>query len=229
MSDTKINEAIYGVWDPTPIGKEDVASFTPIAVEQLLQQTVLKDTAIAVGNDTFYNASKNVIDWKLHRGWTVPLGRTHEGERSLDQIRNVGRSVLIATTVLTAPSSTGEETCTAAALPPNFLYALNALDGASTRFFVSKLDGKVVYGSVVLAGEGGYSRGMQLMRKSSGWTPSERTYRAVDGQNGEGYPTPQGCRAESGKTLGTGNNPQDFNIECGWSRTQYQLSRPPSN
>ena len=41
--------------------------------------------------------------------------------------------------------------------------------------------------------------------------------------------TPQACRAESGGALGTGNSARDFNIECGWSRTQYQLSRPPSN
>lgn len=223
------NEAIYGIWDPTPIGKEDIASFAPVAVEQLLQQTVLQDTAIAVGNDTLFNASKNAIDWKSHRGWTVPLGRTHKGERSLDQIRNVGRSVLINTTVLTASSNADEETCTAAALPPNFMYALNALDGASMRFFMGKRDGKTVYGSVLLVGEGGYSRGIKLVRKSYQWTPGERKYRAMDSQSGEASPTPQACRAESGDVLGTGNSARDFNIECGWSRTQYQLSRPPSN
>lgn len=232
------NEAIYGVWDPTPIGKEGVADFTTVPQDALLTQTVLEDTSNVVDNNTFYRASKNAIDWKKHRGWTLPLARAekYKGERSLDQIRNVGKAVLIATTVITAQSKTDEESCSAAALPLNFLYALNALDGSSTRLFVTKRNEKVEYASVVLAGDGGYSRGIALVRTNLPQTESSRQYLAVDGQNGEGVEKKQGggpppsCRPEKLKTKGTEKDSFDLNLECpGWSRAQYQLSRPPSN
>lgn len=229
LGSTKDNEAIYGIWDPTPVGKDDVEPFNTVALNELLEQTVLADSAIAVGSDTFFQASKKTIDWRVHRGWTVPLGRTHKGERSLDQILNVGKNVVVSTTVLTAPKSTNEETCSAGALPVNFQYALNALDGRSTRFFVYEVDGKTLYASVVLIGEGGYSRGMQLIRNESVWTPSKRKRYSSDTQNGEGDPEPQGCNPENGGFSGTENNPLRYEVQCGWSRTQYQLSRPPAN
>lgn len=235
LDDTAANEAIYGIWDPTPIGKDDVASFEPATVNQLLLQTVLQETANVVGSNTYYGASKNKIDWKVHRGWTMPLGRTHTGERSLDQIHNLSNIVLIATTVITAPSNSATETCTASSLPPNFLYALNALDGSSARFFVNKRSDRTEYASMVLLSRGGFSRGIGVNEKANPFvgTESYRLSYAPAESDGESSPEDEykkkRCRPTNAPISGTDDESVGGKLQCHvWSRIQYQLSRPPS-
>ncbi|QHE86832.1 pilus assembly protein [Hydrogenophaga sp. BPS33] len=239
LKNTLANEAIYGIWDPTPIGGENVKEFKTATVEQLLAQTVLTDTANVVGSNTYYAASKNTIDWKVHRGWTMPLGREHTGERSLDQIQNLSNIVLVPTTVITAPSSSAEDTCTASPIPPNYIYALKALDGSSVRFFVNRRNDQTEYASVVFVGEGGFARGMAVVQddERAPVTSSKRLTYAPAENDGESIPSQDGilnkkCRPQRARLTGTDDESLDGNLQCsvaGWSRTQYQLSRPPAN
>lgn len=238
LENASANEAIYGIWDPTPIGKDDVASFEPATVDRLLPQTVLQATANVVGSNTYFAASKNTIDWKVHRGWTMPLGRTHTGERSLDHIRNLSNIVVIATTVITAPSTSAPETCTASSLPPNFLYALNALDGSSARFFVNKKNDQTEYASVVFLSKGGFARGMGMTEGADlfSGTESSRLLNASAEGDGESNADDEykrkRCQRKKLYAVGTDNDGVPADLQCsvaGWSRTQYQLSRPPSN
>ena len=198
----------------------------------LLEQTVLQDTAQVAGGNTFFRATRNAIDWKVHRGWTMPLGATQKGERSIDQIRNLGSSVIITTTVLSAFDST-LELCSASSLPANYIYILNALNGASARSFDMDRDGRLDDVSVVLVSAGGYSRGMAITNLTSSKTLTSdiRERYAIDESSGESVTTPKSCRTANIEATGTGTDPLPGGVSCqiAWNRSQYQLSRPPSN
>ncbi len=234
LGDTATNEAIYGIWDPTHIGSADVTPFTTVVPSELLQQTVLQGTAQVVGGTTYFQATRNAIDWAVHRGWTMPLGRTHLGERSIDQIRNLGTSVLITTTVLSQPANPQAEMCTVSNLPANYIYALNAINGASTRSFDINNDGRLDNVSVVLVSGGGYARGMSVadIIRSTSLTDSLRQRFAPDSSSGESDPESKPCTPLIAKLIGTESGALTAGVACevpGWSRSQYQLSRPPSN
>lgn len=232
------NESIYGIWDPTRIGEADATPFTPAAVGDLLTQTVLtgSDTTLTSGSNTFFQSSRDAIDWNVHRGWTMALGRTpeHAGERSIDQIRNLGTSVIIATAVVDQPLDPDAEMCSASSLPANYIYILNALDGGTRRSFDVDGDGRLDNVSVVLVSEGGYARGMAVANtmRSSEMTDAIRRQLAPDSNAGESQPTPQRCSPVTSKLLGTEAGALSAGVACdvaGWSRNQYQLSRPPSS
>lgn len=234
LGDTAVNESIYGIWDPTTTGAADESSFTTVSTSQLLEQSVAQSTAVVSGGNTFFQATRNRPNWTVHRGWRLPLGHTYAGERSIDQIRNLGKSVLINTTVLSQPSDPNVEMCSASNLPANYIYSLNAVDGASTRSFDTDGDGRLDDVAVVLLSGGGYSRGMAVadILASNERTAAIRQRFATDISSGESDPTEQPCTPRSVILLGTESGGVRAGQACdipGWSRNQYQLSRPPSN
>jgi type IV pilus assembly protein PilY1 len=233
LSDTATQEAIYGIWDPTSVGQTEVSTFTTVAQSELLTQGIVSSSAKSVGGNTYYATTNNVIDWTKHRGWTMALGSTYKGERSIDQIRNVGTSVFIPTTVLDTAVTSNVEMCNAANLPANYLYGLRALDGATQSSFDIDGDGKLDPVSMVLISTGGYSRGMAIthLYKSSDQTDAIRKRFSYDESAGESAPTSQKCSDISVKIIGTEEGSIAGGVACpasGWSRSQYQLSRPPS-
>ncbi len=234
LGDTAVSEAIYGIWDPTVIGQDDAAGFTTVIRDDLLTQSVLPETAVVAGAGTFFRSSRNAIDWNVHRGWTMPLGQSYQGERSLDLIRNLGSSVIITTTVLRAVEDPDAEMCSVSNLPANYIYILNALDGATARSFDIDGDGRLDNVSVVLVAGGGYSRGMSVANiiRSVSLTDVIRERLSIDGSTGESPAEIQKCSPIRARLLGTESGSFAAGVACevaGWSRNQYQLSRPPSN
>lgn len=239
LGDTTNHESIYGIWDPTVIGENDASPFSPVTLGDLLPQFVdltSGEEVGAAGGNVAFRASRNAIDWEVHRGWTLPLGQTPdlEGERSLDQIRNLGTSVIIATTVLSAPDDPDAEMCTVSDLPANRIFILNALDGATTRGFDIDGDGRLDNFSVMLVAGGGYARGMGVSRllRQNEVSDAVRLRLSIDTDAGESEPTAQRCSPISVKLLGTESGSFSAGVACdvaGWSRSQYQLSRPPNN
>lgn len=237
LTDTAAN-AIYGIWDPTVLGEDDESLFTTVTPSQLVVQSI--DTSVTpatTDNNTYNRTTRNQINWATHRGWTFALGHTHAGERSLDQIRNVGTSVFINTTVIAPQANPEDEMCTASGLPLNYIYGFRAVDGATQYSFDVDGDGKLDNVSMVLVGGGGYSRGMALANLYDNPTNdsvrnSLRERLGIDGGAGESEPTPQKCSNIKKAGLGTEDGSIGLGVYCpvaGWSRTQFQLSTPPRN
>ncbi len=241
-SDTDDNEAIYGIWDPTPVGDDAVLPFSTRSATKLVEQTL--DTNTAMGGDTYYTMSSNEVDWTKHHGWTFKLGSVDEGERNLDRVQNFGASIFLSTTAIAPTENDGEEICRASDLPVNYLYILDALTGTlgknRTSFDLDdngKGDGFVV----ARVDAGGLSRSVVLppLYKTPDTPPTEEECKGdcsgyvsdsvrkyIDGTGGLGEDTED---PPCGK-LGT--NPYtpiaDNCALVGWKRTQYQLSAPPA-
>src|SRR5690606_24635071 len=106
--DTKLREAIYGIWDPTSRidGTED-AKFEPVKPNQLLEQQEQKLQA-KVEDKNYFSISRKRINWQTQRGWKLLLGgwaddgksMTRAGERVIEQIANFGSGVLISSAVI---------------------------------------------------------------------------------------------------------------------------------
>lgn len=238
ISETKASnhEWIYGIWDPTKLGDDDKSPFTTAEPDDLLLQGIDTSTASVTdssGTRTYNRTTKNQIDWTKHRGWKFALGHTHLGERSLDQIRNVGTSVFINTVVIAPQKNEDDEMCTASGLPLNYIYGLRAIDGASQYSFDVDGDGKLDNVSMVLIENGGYSRGVALANIFDGpVTNSIREMLGIDSGSGEAPPTPQKCTNVQKAALGTEEGAIRLGVYCpvaGWNRTQFQLSTPPKN
>lgn len=233
ISDTAVNESIYGIWDPTPVGEAEKSPFTTVPTSSLLVQSINKPSGKTVDTTTYFTASKAKIDWKTHRGWTMALGHTHTGERNIDQVRNVGTSVFVNTTVIKAPENTDAEFCSLAGQPINYIYGLRALDGSTQYSFDIDNDGRMDNYSIAQVNDGGYSRGIALVNIIKGdITESIRKRLGIDTDSGESEPTPQKCVNVSKKAIGTVDGSLSVGVYCpisSWNRTQFQLSSPPSN
>ena len=235
VKDTTEKEAIYGIWDPTTIGESDTSTFTTVSTSELLVQGLDTDTpSVVKGSNTYSRTTKAKIDWTKHRGWTFALGHTYDGERNIDQIRNVSTSVFINTTVIKAPADTDAETCSAAGLPVNYRYGLRALDGASQYSFDVDKDGTMDNVSMVLVADGGFSRGYASVTVEDSQTDptSQRKSNHYDTDAGESSPTPEKCKTIFKEDAGLLDGTQRSGSYCpitGWSRSQYQLSSPPAN
>lgn len=231
-------EYIYGIYDPTPIGEPDATSFVTRTASDLLAQSFIA-TSGQVGPDgnTYFQTTRASYDMNIHRGWRMELLR-QPGERNIDQVRNLGPNVLIATTVIAPPSNPNEEICRLSNLPANYLYVLDAVTGAMPRRGLdANRDGRLDAFSVAAITTGGYSRGMAIKRLSSSSdgrynisSPGNTGRReCTDCENdGEGTPT-ESCRSVRAAILGTeeGSITAGASCEVGWNRSQYQLSRPP--
>lgn len=232
------SEHIYGIYDPTPIGEPDAASFVTRTASDLLAQSFIATSGqIGPDGNTYFQTTRATYDRTIHRGWRLELLR-QPGERNIDQVRNLGPNVLIATTVIAPPSNPNEEICRLSNLPANYLYVLDAVTGAMPRRGLdANRDGRLDAFSVAAITSGGYSRGMAIKRLSSS---SDGRYsvsgpgntgnrQCTDCENdGEGTPT-ESCRSVRASILGTeeGSITAGASCEVGWNRSQYQLSRPP--
>jgi type IV pilus assembly protein PilY1 len=173
--------------------------------------------------------------------------------------------VIITSTVLRPPPE--GEMCTAADLPANYVYIVNAQSASpelSRSFDVDGNGGLDAWNpssgdgggyAVAYAPQGGFTRGISVSRFRSrpDGTPlpeepstdvgsssdpqiaesvSERLEKAAHESAGESMPEPTKCVPMRGPIVGTGETALSGGVYCklsGWSRTQYQLSAPPSN
>ncbi|MDP2073170.1 pilus assembly protein [Hydrogenophaga sp.] len=249
LSDTSLRESIYGIWDPTSSTGQEKAAFDTVLPSSLVEQQMVQ-LETKTGTESYFSISRKPVDWETQRGWSLSLGHTHSGERSIDQVRNIGSSVLINTTVLNSSTGNNTESCTAANLPSNYLYLLNALDGAGNPAFDADRDGTVDNTAVVLLEAGGFTRSIETVdiSESSGL----RQTKGIQTQSGEDeYPPPElpgggipdipSCRGAKEEIAGQGSQVVRAVVECptgdssddlkgtpkSWSRQQYQLTRPP--
>lgn len=242
LSDTSLRESIYGIWDPTSSTGQEKAAFDTVLSSSLVEQQLLQ-LEIKSETESYFSVSRKPVDWETQRGWTLTLGHAHSGERSIDQVRNIGSSVLINTTVLNSSTGNNTESCTAANLPSNYLYLLNALDGAGKPAFDANRDGTVDNTAVVLLEAGGFSRSIETVDISGG--SGLRQTKGIQTQNGEAqYPPPEvsgklpSCIDAKEDIAAQGSQVVRAIVECTneedpskltkpWSRQQYQLTRPP--
>jgi type IV pilus assembly protein PilY1 len=240
IGDTATDEAIYGIWDPTLLDGTEKAGFATALPSELVTQNVTPTSVASSGTGadatTYYNSSQNKIDWTKKRGWTMPLGWKLKGERSLTGVMNLKRNVVIATTVVSAPDDTTLESCTASNSPGNFIYSLRAIDGWANKSFDYDNDGKADKVSVLEVPGGGYARGNALISPSNSSTGGPDGGPAIgisSGSKGENYDESCGPGENSDPYYITGQpkDPKNIYPNCPsgvWSRTQYQLSAPPS-
>ncbi len=273
-------QTIYGIWDRQTIDGTMLngESFTPVSDSQLEQRTIIQASEASRGGFFYYAISGDTIDWDTQRGWFLHMNNVHQqddalrgGERSIADVQNFGRSVIITSTVLRPPPE--GEMCTVADLPGNYVYILNAQSASPelSRSFDINGDGRMdAYDSngdsrvdagyaVAYAPQGGFTRGISVSRfrtRADGTalpddpqtdtgdpsdpqvteSVSDRMEKAADEASGESALSQSGsapkCRTMRGIILGTGETPLQGGVYCpttGWSRTQFQLSAPPSN
>lgn len=258
-SDTADNEAIYGIWDPTPVGDAAVLPFATRDATKLVEQSMVVASKQASGIGEYYEMTSLELDWGNDHGWTFKLGSIDEGERNLDRVQNFGATVFLATTVIAPPEDTEEEICRVSDLPINYLYILDALTGSLTKNKTSfdvldkdknvGTDGKGDGFVVARITSGGFSRSVVLppMYKTpttpptaadckgdcSGYVPPDiRKY--LDGASGLGEDAiDPPCGKVTTKPVGANDkSTASITDNCalvGWKRTQYQLSAPPAN
>ena len=229
LADTSQREGIYGIWDPTSRAGQEMAAFETVSPSALLEQRVVQ-LETKVGTEKYYSISRDPIDWDKHKGWTLTLGHIHQGERALDQIINVGSSVLINTTVLNTSGVDDAERCTQDNLPYNYLYLLNALDGAGKPAFDVDRDGKLDLPAMVLSEAGGLSRSIGVVDIMEG--PAAVQIKGIQTQDGESEYERHECLNAKVAVTGVQSGAFSAGVECNgnlkpWSRQQYQLTRPP--
>lgn len=178
-------QTIYGIWDRQTIDGTMLngESFTPVSDTQLEQRTVVQASEASQGGFFYYAITGNAINWDTQRGWYIRMTNVHQrdgalqpGERSIADVQNFGRSVIITTTVLRPPPE--GEMCTVADLPGNYVYILNAQNASpelSRSFDIdgdgrmdawdSNGDTRVDAGyAVAYAPQGGFTRGISVSR-----------------------------------------------------------------
>lgn len=273
-------QTIYGIWDRQTIDGTMLnnETFTPVSDTQLEERTVIPASRASNGGFFYYAISGDAIDWETQRGWFIHMNNVHQqddalrgGERSIADVQNFGRSVIITSTVLRPPPE--GEMCTIADLPANYVYIVNAQNASPelSRSFDIDGDGRMdAYDTnsdsrvdagyaVAYAPQGGFTRGISVSRFRSradgtalpddpqtdtgsssdpqvAESVSDRLEKAADEAAGESALSQSGsapkCRTMRGIILGTGETPLGAGVYCpttGWSRTQFQLSAPPSN
>jgi type IV pilus assembly protein PilY1 len=216
------------------------APYAEILPTELQEQRVVPGSAQARAGTTYYGITDNQIDWDTQRGWFMPLDNVHEttaslraGERSIAEVQNIGNSVMITTTVLRRASNA--EMCSISDLPANYVYPF----------------------AVAYLPSGGFTRGVSVSSYYSraDGTPLSTTTLPTPGNTSDPYIDPDvtsrpmgvgadgeyaggatagvaACRNMRATILGTGEQPLEGGVSCpttGWSRTQFQLSAPPSN
>jgi len=221
-------QAIYGIWDQTPIGGDDKASFGKVAVTDLVTQTIdLTSAKVGTGIETgknFYQVSANPVDWKTKKGWLLNLGviaysgAMANGERVVGDLANLGSSVMI-TSFLPEDRNLGLESCTATGSLPNIIYVLDALTGKNKYSFDVDSNGSFDLYSVVSIPAGGFTRG-------------NVTSRNMIGQPNEGRPDLRpdvDCTNETGFLTGVGGTQKagDGCVAKVWRRSWHPVVSPP--
>ena len=178
-------QTIYGVWDRQNLDGTMLngEAFAPVTEAQLEERTVEQASERSRGAFLYYAILGDEIDWDTQRGWYIRMNNVHEtdgalraGERSIADVQNFGRSVIITSTVL-RPPPTGEM-CTVADLPANYVYIVNAQEASPTLSrsydvdgdgrmdaWDSNSDSRVDAGyAVAYAQQGGFTRGISVSR-----------------------------------------------------------------
>ncbi|MDA7415205.1 PilC/PilY family type IV pilus protein [Xenophilus arseniciresistens] len=220
-------QAIYGIWDQTPIGGDDKGD--RVAVADLVEQTIDLASAVtgqgrAEAGKTFYTVSSNPVDWKKQRGWRLSLGMIRypgamtDGERVVGDLSNLGSSVMI-TSFLPEDRNLGIESCTATGSLPNIIYVLDALTGKNKRSFDVDSNGTFEPYSIVSIPSGGFTRGNVTSRNLIGLPNEGRP---------DGKP-PVDCTNETGYVTGPGSTQKagDGCVPKGWRRSWRSVVQPP--
>ncbi|GER16389.1 prepilin-type N-terminal cleavage/methylation domain-containing protein [Variovorax boronicumulans] len=222
-------QAIYGIWDPTPIGGDAKADARKVELADLVEQTIDKASAkVGLLNErdkNFYQVSSNAVDWKAKKGWLLNLGvipypgAMENGERVVGDLANLGSSVIV-TSFLPEDKNMGIESCTATGSLPNNTYVLDALTGKNKYSFDVDGNGSFDFYSIVSNPAGGFTRG-------------NVTSRNMVGQPNEGRPDGKpevNCTNETGFLTGVGDT-QKIGDGCGvsrtWRRSWRQVVSPP--
>lgn len=225
------NNYIYGVWD-----KSAITDIQPTITDaDLLTQSILPRSAALNALDktgVFSQVTNNKIDWSRHLGWKFRLGWNGVaglGERSIDQVRNVGSSVLITTVVLGPDLLNTTEKCVASNEPQNYIYVLNAENGGGGKSIDINGDGRLDDVSVVFIQQGGFTRGTGIVEKTT-----SRIVRASQGVAGESLSRANGsrrsrCISTKFQLFGTKSGSINAGVTCSntWSSQSYQLLSPP--
>ena len=222
-------QAIYGIWDKTPIGGDDVGSATQVTVGDLVEQTIdLASVKAGTGtegtNRSFYQVSTNSVNWTTKKGWMLKLGVITypgvmtNGERVVGDLANLGSSVQIAS-FLPADKNMTIESCTASSSLPNNVYLVDALTGKNKYSFDQNSDGVADFYSIVSISSGGFTRGNMTSSNAIG---------KVNEGDVELKPKAD-CTNEIGYYTGVGGTVKGFDA-CpaqSWRRSWRQVVSPP--
>jgi Tfp pilus tip-associated adhesin PilY1 len=221
-------QAIYGIWDQTPIGSNDKTGFAKVVATDLVTQTIdlasAKDGAGIETGKKFYQVSSNTVDWRTKKGWLLNLGvilysgAMTNGERVVGDLANLGSSVMI-TSFLPEDRNLGIESCTATGSLPNIIYVLDALTGKNKYSFDVDANGSFDLYSIVSIPAGGFTRGNVSSRN-------------MIGQPNEGRPDLKpdaDCTNETGFLTGVGGTQKagDGCAAKGWRRSWRSVASPP--
>jgi type IV pilus assembly protein PilY1 len=178
-------QTIYGVWDRQNLDGTMLngESFTPVTEAQLEERSFIQASETTLNGFRYYAIQGDPIEWDTQRGWFIRMNNIDQrdnslraGERSIADVQNFGRSVIITSTVLRRPPA--GEMCTVADLPGNYVYIVNAQEASpelSRSFdvdgdgrldaFDSNSDGRRDAGyAVAFAPQGGFTRGISVTR-----------------------------------------------------------------
>jgi type IV pilus assembly protein PilY1 len=235
-------QTIYGIWDPTPVLATESATRVP-AHSAILTQTIDAASATpstgtdAVKNiDTLYKVSSNPIDYQnTHMGWRLNIGNVIAntvGERVVTDLGNVGRSVVVTSTVVTT-AGPSLESCGRGDQNPNVTYVLRAEDGANVAGFRAYSSKQLRNFSVGVTATGGFTNAI-LAGRTGGGNPSDlATFNPYAvGKTNESIIAPDKSNSNCTET---GSNIEatlsgygvDGCIKSDWQRTWRQLTSPP--
>ncbi|WP_286185352.1 pilus assembly protein [Acidovorax cavernicola] len=217
-------QAIYGIWDQTPIGGDAKVDARKIELSSLVEQTIdlqsAKGGVALEAGKSFYQVSARPVDWKTQKGWRLNLGTVFyagamlDGERVVGDLANLGSSVIVSS-FLPEDKKQGIESCTATGSLPNIIYVLDALTGKNKNSFDVDANGIFDAYSVASIPAGGFTRG-------------NVTSRNLVGQPNEGRPDGKpetGCTNETGFLTGVGGT-QKAGDGCADARTWRRSWRP---
>jgi type IV pilus assembly protein PilY1 len=224
-------QTIYGILDKTAVGGDETTTFTALGTltPSMLQ---LQTTGLVVSTSTsvasYYNVSKNAVDYSTKKGWQLDL--TFEaGQRSVADVLNIGHTVVISTVVPPSSTSTAES-CTAGTAVLGYVYQLDALTGGNpdiAGYSSGRSSGFDINGDGIGDGYGvakapGFPRGNVIARDSIG--PRTESVLYKDGN------VPCDGTSTGGALLGTGGSALALVSTCGgggYRRTWRQLINPP--
>lgn len=230
-----VKQAIYGYWDPTPVNAEQTGIHRPIGQTWLVQtidvasQNSSREVPLL---DNMYKRSNNSINYQSeHLGWRLMVGAVpgaERGERFIADVFNLGRSVVLFSTVI-QPQNDALESCEASS-SPSLVYVLQAKNGGEVAAFKTTA-GKVVPYSVGFIGIGGFARGNQLIDVSA--KNQKDSIASMGEPNSPVFDPTQkmgNCIDTDGKAVGTSGG-FDLTVVCplqGWNRSWRQILTPPA-
>jgi type IV pilus assembly protein PilY1 len=225
-------QTVYGIWDPTAIGGDDLTTFTTAQKSDLVIQTIDlvsatldKSANTALANDKYYKVSKNTVDWSTKKGWQLNMGVITlpsimtNSERVLADVVNLGSSVLL-TSVTLQDRSSNIEACFTSNNNPNLIYVVDALTGGNKRSFDFNGDGNPDEYSIMFINDGGFTRG--------NITSTSDAIGKVNEGNITLTPKPD-CTGASGIETGVGGSRRVYDgcPNTGWRRQWRPISKPP--